>query len=73
MHDLYAPEPLAELGATLARAVRVFLMTLLVAGTIAAALALLLGVGRVDHVATGWAMLAGFAMAGVRAYRPPSS
>ncbi len=72
MHDLFAPQPLAELGAKLARLVRVFLVGLLVAGRIEAAVAL--GIGfEVDHVAFGWALLACFSIAGVHAYRPPGA
>ncbi len=73
MHCVFAPQPLAELGARLARAVRVFLLVLLAAGTIAAGVVLALDALRIDHVIAGWGLLAGFSLAGIRAYRSPGS
>ena len=73
MHCVFAPQPLADLGARLARAVRVFLLALLAAGTVVAALVLVLGVAPLDNVVPGWGLLAGFSLAGIRAYRPPGA
>ena len=73
MHCVFAPQPLADLGARVARAVRGFLLVLLAAGTIAAAVVLAADAARAESIVAGWGLLAGFSLAGVRAYRPPGA
>jgi hypothetical protein len=71
MHDVFAPEPLTELGPRLARAVRAFLIALLALGTVAAVATVAAGGVAVGDAVAGWGLLAGFSLAGVRVYRPP--